>query len=278
MASHSLASRLLASGAGWCVTDVVCSAGPKDRPFEERHDRMVIALVTRGTFNYRSTHGSAVLAPGSVLLGNSGSCFECGHEHGVGDRCLSFQLALEIFEPVVAAVPGNWSRGFTAPRLPFLPEVMPLVVAAEALRNDPAAADEFHELALRLAGTVCRALSDDPHGQRAPNDRDKKRVAAALRRIEIDPALKLSLSELAADAAMSPFHFLRVFEQVVGVTPAQYILRTRLRRAAVELRGSTESVATIAGDCGFADLSTFNRQFRRVMGVSPNQFRAAAVV
>jgi AraC-like DNA-binding protein len=46
----------------------------------------------------------------------------------------------------------------------------------------------------------------------------------------------------------------------------------------VELRGSTESVATIAGDCGFGDLSTFNRQFRRVMGVSPNQFRAAAVV
>ena len=278
LASHSLASRVLAAGTGWCVTDVVCSAGPKDRPFEERHDRMVIALVTRGTFNYRSTHGSAVLAPGSVLLGNSGSCFECGHEHSRGDRCLSFQLALEIFEPVMAAVPGNWSRGFTAPRLPFLPELLPLVVAAEVLRNDPAAVDEFHELALRLAGTVCRALSDDPQPQRAPNDRDKTRVAAALRRIELDPARKLPLSELAADAAMSPFHFLRVFEQVVGVTPAQYILRTRLRRAAVELRGSTESVATIAGDCGFADLSTFNRQFRRVMGVSPNQFRAAAVV
>jgi AraC family transcriptional regulator len=277
-ASHSLASRLLAAGTGWCVTDVVCSAGPKDRPFEERHDRMVIALVTRGTFNYRSTHGSAVLAPGSLLLGNSGSCFECGHEHSAGDRCLSFQLAQEIFESVVAEVPGNWSRGFTAPRLPFLPEVLPLVVAAEVLRNDPAADDEFHELTLRLAGTVCRALGDDPHTQRAPNDRDEKRVAAALRRIELDPARKLSLSELAADAAMSPFHFLRVFEQVVRVTPAQYVLRTRLRRAAVELRGSAESVATIAGNCGFADLSTFNRQFRRVMGVSPNRFRAAAVV
>jgi len=278
IASHSLASRLLASGPGWCVSDVVCSAGPKDRPFEELHDRMVIALVTRGTFNYRSTQGSAVLAPGSVLLGNSGSCFECGHEHSVGDRCLSFQLALELFESVAAAVPGNRSSRFMAPRLPFLPEVLPLVVAAESIRNDPTAVDEFHELALRLAGTVCRALSEGLHAQRAPNHRDKRRVAAALRRIELDPVRKLSLGELAAEAAMSQSHFLRVFEQVVGVTPVQYMLRTRLRRAAVELRGSMESVVTIAGDCGFADLSTFNRQFRRVMGVSPSGFRAAGSV
>lgn len=286
----AISSQLLASGTGWHVTDVVCSAGPKDRAFEERHERMVIALVTSGTFNYRSTHGSAVLAPGSVLLGNSGSCFECGHEHSVGDRCLSFQFAPEVFEPVAAALPGNRRSRFTAPRLPFVSQLLPLVATAESLRAgvagaaegqrvDPAArADEFHELALRLAGFVCQALSDDPHAQRAPTDRDKKRVAGALRRIELDPVRKLSLSELAADSAMSPFHFLRVFEQVVGVTPAQYILRTRLRRAAVELRGSTESVATIAGDCGFGDLSTFNRQFRRVMGVSPNRFRAAAVV
>ena len=288
IASQILASQLLASGTGWRVTDVVCSAGPKDRPFEERHERMVIALVTSGTFNYRSTHGSAVLAPGSVLLGNSGSCFECGHEHSAGDRCLSFQIALEIFELVAAAVPGNRRSHFTAPRLPFVSELLPLVATAESLRAgiagtaegqrvDPAAhADEFHELTLRLAGFVCQALGDDPHAQRAPNDRDKKRVAAALRRIELDPAQKLSLSDLAAGAAMSQFHFLRVFEQVVGVTPAQYILRTRLRRAAIELRSSTANVGTIAGECGFSDLSTFNRQFRRVMGASPSAFRVTA--
>jgi AraC-like DNA-binding protein len=46
----------------------------------------------------------------------------------------------------------------------------------------------------------------------------------------------------------------------------------------VQLRGSMASVGTIAGDCGFADLSTFNRQFRRVMGVSPSELRAAAAM
>src|SRR5262247_819042 len=79
-------SHLLASGPGWSVRDIVCTAGPHDRPFEERHDSVCIAAVMQGTFQYRSTHGAAVLAPGAVLLGNEGACFECGHEPGTGDR------------------------------------------------------------------------------------------------------------------------------------------------------------------------------------------------
>jgi|SRR5882757_1288521 len=272
----ALSLQLLASGTGWHVSDVVCTAGPRDRPFEERHEQMCIALVTRGTFNYRSTQGAAVLAPGSLMLGNSGACFECGHEHSVGDRCLSFHFSPELFETVAAAVPGQRHCAFTAPRLPVLPDLLPIIALAESLRDSPAMGDEFHELTLRLAGAVCRALSDEAHSLRAPNDRDRKRVAAALRRIEADPAQRLSLNELAAAASVSPFHFLRVFEQVVGVTPAQYILRTRLRRAAVELRNSRASVATIAGECGFSDLSTFNRQFKRLMGATPGCFGARA--
>ena len=271
-----LSFQLLASGTGWRVSDVVCTAGPRDRSFEEQHAWMCIALVTQGTFNYRTTQGAAVLVPGSLLLGNSGACFECGHEHSVGDRCLSFQFAPELLETVVADVPGRMRARFSAPRLPVLPDLLPVTATAESLRDSAALGDEFHELTLRLAGAVCRALSDDPHSARTPNDRDRKRVVAALRRIEADPAQRLSLSELAAEGAMSPFHFLRVFEQVVGVTPAQYMLRTRLRRAAVELRNSQESVAAIAGECGFSDLSTFNRQFKRVMGATPGAFRIAA--
>ena len=75
------------------------------------------------------------------------------------------------------------------------------------------------------------------------------------------------------DAAMAPYHFLRVFRQVAGMTPHQFVLRTRLHRAAVRLRGSDESISAIAFDVGFNDLSTFNRRFRRVMGVSPSAYR-----
>src|SRR5215468_10712244 len=90
----SMSMHLLASGPGWRVEDVTCSAGPHDRPFEEQHDLVCVAAVTRGTFQYRTPNGRATLVPGALMLGNPGACFECGHEHGVGDRCLSFDCRL----------------------------------------------------------------------------------------------------------------------------------------------------------------------------------------
>jgi AraC family transcriptional regulator len=268
----ALSSRLLASGPGWSVSDVVCSAGPRDRPFEERHHAACIAAVTQGTFQYRSPRGSAILAPGAVLLGDEGSCFECGHEHTAGDRCLAFHFAPDHLEAIVAAVPGARRMAFVIPRLPPLPALMPLLAAAEVARDD---GDErkLEELALRLAGATATALAGPRRPAQRPSGRDERRVTDALRRIEARSAEPLTLGDLAREAAMSPYHFLRTFRAVVGMTPYQFVLRTRLHHAAVRLRRSNASISTIAFDAGFNDLSTFNRRFRRLMGASPRAYR-----
>jgi AraC family transcriptional regulator len=271
----ALNSHLLASGRGWSVSDIVCGAGPRDRPFEEQHDSVCIAAVTQGTFQYRSTLGAAMLAPGAVLLGNQGTCFECGHEHSIGDRCLSFHFAPEHLESIVAAVPGARRAAFAVPRLPPLPALVPLLAAAEAARDDGDAA-ELEELALRLTAAVAAAaLIGAARAPRSPRPRDARRVTDALRRIEDEADASLTLADLAREAAMSPYHFLRTFQQVVGMTPHQFVLHTRLHRAAVRLRRSDDAVSAIAFDLGFNDLSTFNRRFRRVTGLSPSAYRAA---
>ncbi|HEV2271412.1 MAG TPA: AraC family transcriptional regulator [Steroidobacteraceae bacterium] len=271
----SLATKLLASGPGWSVRDALCTSGPGDPSYEERHSAYSIALVTDGKFQYRTTQGSALLTPGSLLLGNQGACFECGHQHSRGDRCLAFHYSPEVFESVVAAVPGARRLALAVPRLPPVPSVLAVLAAAHALRDESGDPEEFRELALRVAGAVCGALQEDsPAARRAPTLRDERRVAAALHRIEAQQGVQLSVAELAAEAALSPFHFLRVFEQVVGVTPGQYMLRARLHRAAVRLRRSRDNIAAVALDCGFDDLSTFNRQFRRATGLTPGAYRA----
>jgi AraC-like DNA-binding protein len=272
----SLAVKLLASGTGWRVSDFVCTSGPRDPCHVEQHSAYSIALVTDGYFQYRTAQGSALMTPGSLLLGNEGACFECGHQHSRGDRCLAFHFSAEVFEAVVAAVPGTKRLALAQARLPQVPSVFAVLAAAQALREESGGSkEEFHELALRLAGAVCGTLNEERSvSRRPPTPRDERRVAAALRRIEAQQGARLSLDTLAAEAAVSPFHFLRVFEQVVGVTPGQYMLNTRLRHAAVRLRSSQDAIAAVALDCGFDDLSTFNRQFRRATGLPPGAYRA----
>jgi AraC family transcriptional regulator len=267
-------SHLLASGPGWRVDDVVCAAGPHDRPFEEVHDGMCIAAVTHGTFEYRTGQGSAVLAPGALLLGNDRHCFQCGHEHAAGDRCLSFHFTREFLEAVVAGVPEARQAVFSAAHVPPVPALIPVLAAAEAAREDGDAA-EFAELALRIAGAAVATLAEAKESRRVRSGHDERRISRALRRIETEAHHQLSLLDLAREAAMSPYHFLRTFRAIVGLTPHQFVLRTRLHRAALRLRASHDPISAIAFDAGFNDLSTFNRRFRRVMGLSPSAYRQA---
>ena len=68
-ASSPPSARVLARGKGWAVSDIICTAGPHDRPFEEQHSSASIAIVVSGTFQYRSSIGQELMTPASVLLG-----------------------------------------------------------------------------------------------------------------------------------------------------------------------------------------------------------------
>ena len=264
---------VIARGDGWSVADVLCTSRPEDQPFEEKHDRYAIAVVVAGTFLYRSPTGRGVMTPGSLLLGNTGHCFECGHEHGEGDRCVSFWYGTDYFERLAADAGVRGRRaGFTVSHLPPLWSLSPLVTRAWAgamdTHNMP-----WEELAIALAARSLElAASVGSMRVRRPLNAEAL-VTRAVRAIDHHPAGDHRLGRLARHAGLSPFHFLRTFEHVVGVTPHQYVLRTRLRHAAVRLRVEPEKVLDIALDSGFGDVSNFNRAFRTEFGVSPRTFR-----
>jgi AraC family transcriptional regulator len=263
----------LASGPGWSVSNVCCSLGPTDRRFEERHDSVCIAAVMQGSFRYRTTQGSGTLVRGAVLLGNYQSCFECGHDHGAGDRCLSFMFDPAYFEAILSSIPNVRTGNFKLPRLPPLMSLTRVLAGAE-LASSTLVPAGLEQLGLDLAGLVVALLADDVPPQRETSHRDERRIADVLRLITDCPdESTLSIGEMAKHVAMSPYHFLRVFRDVTGMTPHQFILRARLQDAAVQLRSSTKPVTDIALDTGFSDLSTFNRQFRSVIGMTPTAYR-----
>lgn len=271
------ASRVLASGKGWRVADVLCTSGPGDRSFEEQHTDISIAIVAAGTFQYRASIRRAkarreLMTPGSLLLGNLDQSFECGHDHGTGDRCISFWYSPEYFEQLTvdAGVPRG-SRDFHLLRLPPLLEMSPLIAhACEGLSGSDM---PWEELSLKLAACTLKVANGISQNLNEAPPSTVARITNVLRRIERSPDEGLTLGSLANDAGLSPYHFLRTFEAVAGITPHQYILRSRLREAAIRLTDGPTKVLDIALDSGFGDVSNFNRAFRAEFGVSPRGWR-----
>jgi AraC family transcriptional regulator len=95
-----------------------------------------------------------------------------------------------------------------------------------------------------------------------------------VRMIESNPENSHTLASLARLAGLAPHHFLRTFEGLTGTTPHQYLLRIRLRRAAIRLRTAPDRIIDVALDCGFADVSNFNHAFRAEFGASPRVYRS----
>jgi len=81
------------------------------------------------------------------------------------------------------------------------------------------------------------------------------------------------LKDLAAEAGLSLFHFVRAFRDTMGETPHRYLQRRRVERACVLLHSSNIPIAEIAVKCGFPSHSHFSSTFRAIVGVSPRQFR-----
>jgi AraC-like DNA-binding protein len=271
LAKIAVGARTLAKGDGWSVEDVVCGRGPRDRPFGEQHNCVTIAVVVRGTFQYRGSgsNGRELMTPGSLLLGSPGQCVECGHEHGVGDRCLSFRFTPECFDAMTAgAVADGAGRAFRSLRLPPVRTLSPVVAdACAALAGSIDVA--WEELGVRLAVQAVQVDRERDGDRRAISPDAIARVTRTVRMIDAEPTTTLTLRVLAREATLSRFHYLRTFETLTGTTPHQYVLRTRLRAAAVRLTTTPARIIDVALDAGFGDVSNFNRTFRAEFGVSP---------
>lgn len=86
------------------------------------------------------------------------------------------------------------------------------------------------------------------------------------------------LDDLAAEVGMSPSHFSRVFKEVVGKAPMQFVLSYRIEQALRMMENETASLGSIALDCGFADQAHFSRCFKQVTGQTPSKHRAAVLL
>ncbi len=260
--------RELLRADGIAVHDILCTAGPHTRPFEEAHGGHSVAYVRRGSFGYACQNCRAELLAGGTLLGRPGDGFTCTHEHSQGDACLSIQFSPERAAEL-AETAAPWRRG----ALPPLPATVALGELLHATATG-ATTLALEEAALLYAGrAIAAAREQQPATSATPTER--RRAVAAAQWIEAHAAAPIDLAQAAAFAGLSRFHFLRGFTRVLGITPHQHLLRARLRHAAALLIAGA-SVTEAAMTAGVGDLSQFTRRFRQATGIAPGGFRALA--
>jgi AraC family transcriptional regulator len=86
-----------------------------------------------------------------------------------------------------------------------------------------------------------------------------------------------TLEQMAAVARLSPYHFARQFKAATGLPPHQYVIARRVERARELLQGDGDlSLAEVTAHVGFSDQSQFSHHFKRLVGVTPGQFRTSA--
>ncbi len=135
--------------------------------------------------------------------------------------------------------------------------------------------DAVHGLMKTLFVEIARYTAGVSGAEEAPGHKktEQVQISRALEYVGDYYDRPLRISDLADACHMSETHFRRLFVRCVGMHPVEYINYVRVKMACERLRKTNEPIADVAVKCGFSSLATFNRNFRRITGISPSEWK-----
>ena len=254
-----------------------------------RHEFHELVVILSGSGRHKTAHGNYSLEAGDVFLLSR----ETAHGY---ENPKNLALVNILFDPQRLRLPladvGN------IPGYQALFHVEPKLRSTENLRGrlrlTAAELAEAARLIARLQAEISKAqpgyrfaacaclmdlilyLSRCYTNERAPESGAILRIGDVLSFIEKHYAEPMRVPHLAQLAHMSESSLMRTFRQVMGTSPVDHVIRVRIGRASDMLRHHDLRITEVAYQCGFRDSNYFARQFRKVTGRTPRQFRRLA--
>ncbi|WP_373388763.1 AraC family transcriptional regulator [Pseudomonas alcaligenes] len=237
-----------------------------DQAHEHAHDyhQLVLSLSGRAEFEVDGCGGEVCRMRACLVPGDADHQFA-----GMGDnRMLILDLDERDTSPEDLSLLAEL---FESPRYPTLDADFQNLLSyagAELARygSDP-------HLARALGGVLLRALHLRLFGERGRSAVAGLDIGRLDAYIVEHLARRITVIELAQVACLSPSHFHAQFKDAVGLTPHQYLLKTRLDHAARLLRESPLPLVRIAEECGFSSQSALTTAMRRYLGLTPKRLR-----
>ena len=218
----------------------------------------------------RERVGPVVADPNTIVFYKPGDEYERRGIDSRGDNCDYFAVAPEIAEEIAGA-DASGSGHAPAPADLYLAQRAVVTAVAAGEQADPVAVEEA------ILSVFDRATSQT--GEQPTTDRTRSRHSAIVqkaRRVLAERATtRLSLSEVAAEVAVSPFHLARLFRRHTGFTIHRFLTQLRLRRSLDYLTTPDVDLATLALELGFSSHSHFTSVFRTEFGATPSAYRQA---
>jgi AraC family transcriptional regulator len=123
---------------------------------------------------------------------------------------------------------------------------------------------------------IARIVNNLPVVRKSTRSELYKRLSRAMDVMRACYCGEVSLDQLAAEACLSKYHFLRMFRAAYGLSPYQYIQHLRIEKAIHLLSGSTISIADLSAQLGYENSQSFSRCFYQRTGLYPTQYRVEA--
>jgi AraC-like DNA-binding protein len=238
------------------------------------HEGFEISVVERGAekLSYR---GSTYIAPeGSVVVINPGEVYSAGSVDRSGWSYRAFYpTAADVRDAASSATRKELATPhFSSPVIQDK-HVWTILQQLHSFLEQPKSALAQESFSIWVAAELVTRHADVRPPLRVVG-KEHRAVTLTLEFIHAHFAENVTLTQISRLTGLSGFHLIRVFNQQVGLPPHAYLNQVRVNRAR-RLLSQGRSIAHVASETGFVDQSHLTRHFKRLLGITPGQFRTA---
>ncbi len=265
----------------------------RDVTLSNHRSRLSVRWIVGGRYTYEAEGERFALEPGKFLILNDGQIYNSVTARGIVADAFTVSFDYSVFKDVYTALSQKEDWLLDNPfgtsqnsEIVFLVNAYRIEGEFQTLLKQFSrfsqgnmsltALDESFYLLMRQLLTsqkkVLREVSHIPSAKKSTREELYRRISRAREFLRANADDELRIETVAAEANLSPFHFLRTYKKAFGVSPHQEILDIRLEKARNLMSLDKFSLGRIAMESGFGDLSSFSKAFRQRFGIVPSQF------